>query len=563
MKVLILGGYGTFGGRVVELLADLDGAELVVAGRNLSKAQAFCEAFRGVAKLTPLALDRAGVAKALEAQRYDALVDASGPFQAYGDDPYGVVRACLTAKVPYFDLADGVDFVDGISRFDDEAKSAGIPILSGVSSFPVLTAAVLREIAKHMDIRSVSAGIAPSPHAKVGLNVMRAILGYAGEPVAVMQGGEMTTAIGLGNTRRVTISAPGVMPLGMRVFSLVDVPDHRVIPAEMPEVMEIWIGAGPVPGYLHRFLVLLAQARAKFNLPRLTPLAPLCLWVLNIFAHGEHRGGMFVRVQGLRNNEQATTSWHLVAEGDAGPLIPSMAVAVLLRDLAAGRSRPPGARAATRDLSLTDYEVLFAQHGIKSGFRQDQPASKNLYRNTLAGAFLEMPPALQALHTVERKHVWSGRADVRRGRNPLARLIARRIGFPQTGSDVPVSVTLIADGAGGERWYRDFDGVEFRSHQSVGRGANAHLIVESFGPVRVGLAAVVDGDRLRIIPRRWSLWALPLPGWLLPGGDAFEDVDEQGRFRFNVTIAAPLIGMIVSYRGWLEPLDSEGNAHAA
>ena len=46
-----------------------------------------------------------------------------------------------------------------------------------------------------------------------------------------------------------------------------------------------------------------------------------------------------------------------------------------------------------------------------------------------------------------------------------------------------------------------------------------------------------------------SRWRLP--AWLAPGGTAFESV-EDGRFRFDVEIGAPLVGRIVRYRGWLQ-----------
>ena len=52
----------------------------------------------------------------------DLVVDASGPFQAYGDDPYVVVKACLALNIDYIDLADSSRFVDDIVAFDDEAK---------------------------------------------------------------------------------------------------------------------------------------------------------------------------------------------------------------------------------------------------------------------------------------------------------------------------------------------------------------------------------------------------------------------------------------------------------
>ena len=165
MKVVILGGYGVFGGRLAELLANIAGLELHICGRSLARAQAFCEAFPGPATARPLALDRADIADALRSLRLDLVVDASGPFQNYGADGYGVIRACIAARTDYPDFADAADFVFGVSQFDEAAQQAGVFVISGVSSFPVLTAAVLRVMARDMDIVAVEGGIAPSPYA--------------------------------------------------------------------------------------------------------------------------------------------------------------------------------------------------------------------------------------------------------------------------------------------------------------------------------------------------------------------------------------------------------------
>jgi len=58
LKVLLLGGYGVFGGRLAELLSDIADLDIVISGRSLAKARAFCRAYQGPAKATPLALDR-------------------------------------------------------------------------------------------------------------------------------------------------------------------------------------------------------------------------------------------------------------------------------------------------------------------------------------------------------------------------------------------------------------------------------------------------------------------------------------------------------------------------
>jgi len=67
MRILILGGYGVFGGRLAELLADIADLELLIAGRDISRAEAFCAAYSGQAQVRPLCLDRRDIAEALRA----------------------------------------------------------------------------------------------------------------------------------------------------------------------------------------------------------------------------------------------------------------------------------------------------------------------------------------------------------------------------------------------------------------------------------------------------------------------------------------------------------------
>jgi short subunit dehydrogenase-like uncharacterized protein len=130
LKVLILGGYGTFGGRLARLLADEPKLTLVIAGRSHPKAQAFCAGLRAQAEVVPLAFDRdADAERQLREVAPDIVVDASGPFQMYGD-PYRVVRAALALGIDYLDLADSSDFVTGSSNSTRPPKRAE------TSSFP-------------------------------------------------------------------------------------------------------------------------------------------------------------------------------------------------------------------------------------------------------------------------------------------------------------------------------------------------------------------------------------------------------------------------------------------
>src|SRR5438552_515814 len=83
-------------------------------GRSRAKAAAFCASLPGGAESQPLAFDRDGDVETQIAHiAPDLIVDATGPFQSYGDDPYRVVQACLALGISYLDLADGAAYVQG------------------------------------------------------------------------------------------------------------------------------------------------------------------------------------------------------------------------------------------------------------------------------------------------------------------------------------------------------------------------------------------------------------------------------------------------------------------
>jgi hypothetical protein len=556
VKVLILGGYGTFGGRLARLLVGEAALTLLIAGRSRDKAAAFCAGLRGAAECQPLAFDRdAEVESQVARIAPDLIVDASGPFQSYGDDPYRVVKAALALGIHYIDLADGAAFVQGIGRFDAAARARGIFVLAGVSSLPVLTAAAVRRLAHGLArVDTVAAGIAPSPHAGVGPNVIRAIAGYAGKPVALVRAGRPAVGYALTECRRYTIAPPGRLPLRNIRFSLVDAPDLQLLLALWPGLRAVWVGVGPVPEPLHRLLNALAWLVRLRLLPSLSAAGGLFHRVFNLLTWGEHRGGMFVAVAGATpDGAPIERSWHLLAEGDDGPFIPSLAAEAIIRRCLQGRPPPGGARPGVADLELVDYEPLFARHAIFGGLRETTPAGKDapLYRRILGAAWTALPEPLQAMHDLKSRLTAEGVAEVERGRGLLARLIAKLFGFPQAGRDVPVRVEFERR-ENEEIWRRNFAGRSFASVQSAGSGRSDHLIVERFGPFGFAIAAVLAGDRIQLVLRRWSFLGLPLPLWLAPGGEAYERAAD-GRFHFHVELGHPLIGLIVRYRGWLAP----------
>jgi hypothetical protein len=357
---------------------------------------------------------------------------------------------------------------------------------------------------------------------------------------------------------RFTIAPPGRLPLRSTLFSLVDVPDLRALAELWPGADTVWMGAGPVPEVFHRALIAFAWLVRLRLVPTLSPLAPAMRFTTARLRWGEHRGGMFVEIEGEdADGAPARRSWHLLAEGDDGPLIPSMAVAAIIRNVLDGRAPRPGARPSVHDLELDDYHRVFSGRTIHTGMRTDPPAAQSpLYARILGDAWQGLPPQIRAMHDVGQGLLARGRARVERGGSPFAALTGLVMRFPRSAADTPLTVRFdVRDGV--ETWTRTFGVDSFASRQFSGRGRSDRLVCERFGPLTFAMALVWDGARMTLALRRWSAFGVPLPMWLCPRSAAYETV-EDGRFAFHVEISHPLTGLIVRYKGWLvrDPLET-------
>jgi hypothetical protein len=589
LRVLILGGYGTFGARLARILADEPRLAVIVAGRSREKAEWLCASLpRAAAMLFPAAIDRDGdLAEPFAMLRPDVVVDASGPFQVYGADPYRVVREAMAQGAHYLDLADGAAFVMGVGALDAEARERGVFALAGASTAPALTVAVVRKLTEEFaHVEEIVAGIAPSPQLALGASVVRATASCGGKPVGVRRDGRTVTAFGLLDSRRVTIGAPGAVPLRPVRFSLLDVPDLSILPALWPEARNVWFGVGSRPEVVHRLLNCAAWLVRVGVLKSLLPLSPLMRLATRLVRWGENRSGMFVRVAGWDGDGLPhERSWHVTAHGEVGPDIPTLAAVAIVRRLLDGSPPPPGARPAIDDVSLNDYEPQFATRAIVTGVRDETAAADPelpLFRRLLGPAWDRLPAPVRALHDLPRgaRAAAEGRAMIERGRGWLARRIADAFDFPPAGEDILVRVDFSAE-RGREIWRRTFGGVQFKSVLSFGRGSADALLTERFGPFALDMALVVgedaswpedhsfagaagggfdrgggaqgrDGARLRYIVRGWRVFGAPLPGALAPRGETSEHA-AGGLFNFDVEIRLPLVGLIVAYRGWLAP----------
>ncbi len=519
-KVLIIGGYGTFGLRLVRLLADHPGMTVFVAGRSEHKAFRAVSGIRGATILVPTALDRS---QPIDHPPVDVVVDAVGPFQRYGPATDHVIEFCERAGVAYIDLSDDPAFC---AHMVARADGSPVTVATGWSTYAAVTGAAVHALGGS---EPPVVGIVPSPRLPMGRAVIASVLDSAGKEIGP------DGAKGLTRTIRRTVAPPGSKPMRNLLFSNVPTPDTVLVDPRTTA----W--TAPQPEVLHRLLIVMARLRGWRLLPPLRWFLGLIHRVQAVVQIGEPRGGLFVEVGDRR--------FDLIGEGDTGPSVPATPAAALIRALHAGETFPPGLLRPGADFPLSRLTPLWDEIGIDYGIRQ---RSEHLYADTLGlsfggGAMDSLPEPIADLHT---GGTFTGRATVERGRNPLGRIVASVLGFPKAGEhDLRVSITT--DGRGVEHWSRVYAGREMFSTQERGAGRATGLITERFGPFAVHLAISAEGDRLVYRSRGWSFLNIPLPRMLAPGGEVFEFIDSQGRFNFHVDMRAPGFGRLVRYQGYL------------
>ena len=356
--MLVLGGYGAFGALVAERLARVAGIEVIAAGRSLERAQGFASrlAAEALAKVGGIRLDAAGISPAVLGEIKPALlINATGPFQ--GQD-YGLARACIAAGVHYVDLADARAFVTGISALDAEAGRAGVLVVSGASTVPAVSGAVLDAYAPQFTTLSkVAVIIAPGNHFEPGLATAQSFLSTLGRPYAGPRKAAGTRFHGWQGLERRRL--PG---LGARFLGLCDVPDLDLFPERYPGLTDVKVYAALEVGAFHLGLWGLSWLARGGLVRRPERLAGLLLGIRRRvpFLRSD-RGGMVLTLEGRDADGRAKrVTWHLVAGSGHGPYIPATPAVLLAKRLLRGEMT---ARGAMPCLGLFTLDEFLAEIG--------------------------------------------------------------------------------------------------------------------------------------------------------------------------------------------------------
>lgn len=328
-RVLIIGGYGNFGTFITKKLALENNIQVIVAGRSVDKANKLIADIEAANKPEAVFIDiNVGFEEVLGNINPDIVIHTSGPFQSQG---YDIAQACIAQRCHYIDLADGREFVAGITSLDAKAKQNDVLVISGASSVPCLTSALVDYYrGEFRALDRLDYGITTAQKTARGLATTAAILSYTGKPIPTLVDGEMTEIYGWQDMRTRHYSN-----LGRRILGNCDVPDLALFPNRYPDLKNIRFYAGLEIPLVHVSLWGLSWLVRAGLFKHLEKLAPLLLKISYLFDwFGSSNSGFHMELSGKGfNGEDKIVTFELTARSGDGPYIPCMPAILLAKKL--------------------------------------------------------------------------------------------------------------------------------------------------------------------------------------------------------------------------------------
>jgi saccharopine dehydrogenase (NAD+, L-lysine-forming) len=364
MKILVLGS-GIIGAGVVRQLVKYSDAEIVNADIDEAKVKEVAQKY-GADRIKAHKLDiddHAAFVKFIKAENPDVVASTIGPFYHNAGKVY---RACIEAGKSCCDVCDDIDGVKQAIALNEEAKKAGVTIISGLGDSPGLTNIIAKFCCDQLDSVDDIHVLWAAPLSEVGLAQFFHGIHCFAFPHQYVNGklvdlaGKITVEFG--------------EPLGKVDLLYCDHPEPFTLPLYVKGVKNILCAGAAwpeVPG-----VSLEAIAGFKDMLMEPIKLQGIDVMPIEVFAHMAYRmvqdqmkkwqadgtpynyGGTIIRVFGLKNGVKTTYTFSGV--GKSMTTTPRT-LASVAKMVARGEVKVKGAFAAEGCISPLDFMKAFTE----------------------------------------------------------------------------------------------------------------------------------------------------------------------------------------------------------
>lgn len=310
MKIVCLGGAGEMGSRAVrDLAAQADVEKVTVADINLFKAKSLAEEINAEVgnKVEALHID-ANVPETLERalEGHDIATSTVGPFYKFGQK---IAKGIIGKGIHLVDICDDYDAVQKILALDEEARSQGQTILTGMGWTPglsnMLALKAVRELDQAEHIHIYWAG---SPLGPTGLAVILHTLHIFVGEIPSYQNGEWVN-VKAGSGRQVVNFAD----LGDVTQFHVGHPEPVTIPRYVEGLKTVTLKGGLTDHFMNELSVLIGNTGFTGNEDTKDILGGLVKVILPfgemLLPSEEGRSAIRVDVIGLKDGVRKTINY--------------------------------------------------------------------------------------------------------------------------------------------------------------------------------------------------------------------------------------------------------------
>ena len=348
MKVLIIGGRGALGRTIAQSLADAEGVDLQLAGRD-------SQALGVVAKATgaqAVALDTS------DASSWSAALEGAGlviDASRFAGRDLALPKAALESGAHWLDVSAARPWVTGMESLNDLAVERGAVALAGAGFFCGGLDALARAAAEPMvRVNELLVGVAGGGRGRYGPATADEWLAAGTGKVRMLIGGEWTEREFFGDAR--AFEHP--QPLGaQRSFNL-DCADLELFSGYPIKATSVRVSLGLQGTLRNRVGQWLLRDRNRPDpLATARRLAPL--------AGSPRLAGVTMVARGLNDKRLPVESRVSLVGESPGLAVETAAVRVLARRLVAGEELEPGAGACLGRVSETEFLEAVAGEGLK------------------------------------------------------------------------------------------------------------------------------------------------------------------------------------------------------
>lgn len=353
--VLVLGGYGRCGSRLVSLLSSGQqtdaGIQCIAAGRNPPSS------LQNKIVVALDSNDRNSLQSTLS-QGIDFVVNISGDLEKNG---ISIAQTCLESGVHYVDMGAGQDYATEFLKLNKQAAKKGICLVTNAGASPVLSTILADQLATEFE-RVTQIHVAYSPGNKsTGTRAsIYDTLKKLGRKIRVKERGRWHEYYVWGQSEKVNFP----VPVGRRRLFLNEAVELEFFPARY--------GANTVTFRTGFELSLFNLGTSwlgwrKRKKPgghpeNYAPLLAKAAWLLRNF--GSDKDALGVLMKGEVGGEEIGHVAYLVSRSESSLIIPCTPIASLVKKWASHGIDKPGAFSCQDILSMDDVKLELSQHDV-------------------------------------------------------------------------------------------------------------------------------------------------------------------------------------------------------